>query len=153
MNAPLVSPEGLRSDGRRPSELRHMLMNVGRAKDGSSSVRHGNTRVLVRIDGPREHHKRDSKRDREEKGLQVTLVLNSTNKRDTTELEVHIARVLSSVIEQDPRNIRVAIHVLQQDGGLLHAALNASCLALMDAGVAMRDFCVSVAVSAVQGTR
>jgi exosome complex component RRP41 len=52
----LISPEGLRSDGRRPAELRTFDAKLGvfAEADGSALVSHGNTRCLCLVFGPRE---------------------------------------------------------------------------------------------------
>ena len=40
-----------------------------------------------------------------------------------------------------PRSeINIFIQVLQTDGGILHAAINSSCLAIIDAGIPMTDY-------------
>jgi len=48
--------------------------------------------------------------------------------------------------------IEVHVQVLQSDGGALPAAINAATLALIDAGVAMRDFVVGCSVAYIQRT-
>ncbi len=52
----LISPEGLRLDGRRAGELRriHCKMGVFTKADGSAFFQQGNTQVVVAIYGPRE---------------------------------------------------------------------------------------------------
>lgn len=52
----ILSPEGLRLDGRRPGELRTLNSKLGciPQADGSASLSMGNTRVIVTINGPRE---------------------------------------------------------------------------------------------------
>ena len=52
----ILSPEGLRCDGRRPHEMRKLKCEVGIAQDadGSAIVEQGYTKVLVTIYGPRE---------------------------------------------------------------------------------------------------
>jgi len=52
-----------------------------------------------------------------------------------------------------PRSeISVAVHVLASDGGMLAAGLNAGTLALIDAGIAMKDFTVAASAMYVQRT-
>ena len=48
--------------------------------------------------------------------------------------------------------IEVKVQVLQTDGGALTAAINACTLALIDAGIAMRDFVVGCSVTYIQRT-
>lgn len=52
----LVSPEGLRCDGRRPNELRQIKVKMGlfSRADGSCYYEQGNTKILVAVYGPRE---------------------------------------------------------------------------------------------------
>ncbi|KAJ2340076.1 Exosome non-catalytic core component, partial [Coemansia erecta] len=52
----LLSPEGLRIDGRRANELRRILCraSVLNTADGSAYYEQGNTKVLVAVFGPRE---------------------------------------------------------------------------------------------------
>jgi exosome complex component RRP41 len=51
-----VSPEGLRLDGRRPHEMRHMHAVVGvvPSADGSALFHMGNTKVMAVVYGPHE---------------------------------------------------------------------------------------------------
>jgi exosome complex component RRP41 len=55
-NKELISPEGLRVDGRRAPELRHIKIKMGlfARSDGSCYYEQGNTKVLVAVYGPRE---------------------------------------------------------------------------------------------------
>lgn len=52
----LVSPEGLRQDGRRPAELRRVQATLGcvSTADGSALLTMGNTRVMATVTGPHE---------------------------------------------------------------------------------------------------
>ena len=66
-------------------------------------------------------------------------------------------RVLKSVfeqvlmLEQYPRSqIDLQVFVLQADGGYRSAAFNAVSLALMDAGIAMKDFLVATTAGLLQ---
>ena len=62
------------------------------------------------------------------------------------ELETVVHDTFSSVVclELYPRSeINIVIHVLETDGSVLCTILNATSMALMDAGVAMQDMIVS----------
>jgi len=50
----ILSPEGLRTDGRRWNEMRRFSakMATTTAADGSSYVEHGNTKVICSVNGP-----------------------------------------------------------------------------------------------------
>jgi exosome complex component RRP41 len=52
----LVSPEGLRVDGRRPGELRNFNCSLGlfSQADGSAMVEIGNTKCIAAVYGPKE---------------------------------------------------------------------------------------------------
>jgi exosome complex component RRP41 len=48
------------------------------------------------------------------------------------------------MLELYPRTqIDIHLHVMEADGGVLCACINAACLALVDAGVAMKDLVVA----------
>lgn len=50
----LISDQGLRLDGRRPTELRQMRCKLGvfTQADGSAYIEQGNTKVLAAVYGP-----------------------------------------------------------------------------------------------------
>lgn len=50
----ILSPEGLRTDGRRWNEMRRFSakMATTTAADGSSYIEHGNTKVICSVNGP-----------------------------------------------------------------------------------------------------
>ena len=52
----ILSPEGLRLDGRRPHELRKIVCRMGvfRQADGSAYIEMGNTKALATVYGPHE---------------------------------------------------------------------------------------------------
>ena len=78
----------------------------------------------------------------------------SKGNRQTTELGVLLGQTFESVIllEQFPRaSIDIHVQVIQSDGGVLSVATNATTLALIDAGIPMRDFVVACAASFVEG--
>lgn len=63
--------------------------------------------------------------------------------RRTTEMQTIIAQTFDSTLftQAYPNStITITIHVLSQDGSLLAACLNASTLALIDAGIPMADY-------------
>jgi len=56
------------------------------------------------------------------------------------------------MLEQFPRAvIDIHVQVIQSDGGVLSVATDATTLALIDAGIPMKDFVVSCAASYVEG--
>ncbi len=149
----MLSLEGLRVDGRRWNELRqfHCSMSTQK-KDGSSFIRHGSTKVECVVTGPREpdQHSRSGgekasvtvevevspfsttdrrKRSRSDRRIQEVCVLLENTFADT---------ILTHLYPRSEISIR--IQVLEQDGGLLQCAINATTLALIDAGIAMSEY-------------
>eukprot|EP01028_Stygiella_incarcerata_P004275 TRINITY_DN19232_c0_g2_i1.p1 TRINITY_DN19232_c0_g2~~TRINITY_DN19232_c0_g2_i1.p1 ORF type:complete len:171 (-),score=39.95 TRINITY_DN19232_c0_g2_i1:286-798(-) len=146
-----VSPEGFRLDGRLPEECRRILCQLDQlvGTDGSAYVEQGHTHVLAVVRGPV-----DSRRT-EEKGLSrihctLSMASFSRGAGGKSGASDGRARELSSILRQAMEgvvlrhlyaesDIHVFVEVLQTDGGVLAASLNACCLALMSAGVAMAD--------------
>ncbi|MCQ4406566.1 MAG: exosome complex exonuclease Rrp41, partial [Sulfolobaceae archaeon] len=56
----LIDERGLRTDGRRPDELRPIRIELGVLKnaDGSAIFEMGNTKVIAAVYGPKEMHPR-----------------------------------------------------------------------------------------------
>eukprot|EP00771_Trimastix_marina_P000744 gnl/Trimastix_PCT/1774.p1 GENE.gnl/Trimastix_PCT/1774~~gnl/Trimastix_PCT/1774.p1 ORF type:complete len:250 (-),score=35.14 gnl/Trimastix_PCT/1774:205-954(-) len=159
---------GLRPDGRRPEELRTISCELGvyPQADGSAIFTQGQTKVLATVSGPKEAiwrsqslHDRAfitcdfcmspfSATERRRRGLK------SADRR-STEIGLLIHQTMDSVVmtELYPRSqIDISVTVLQADGGTRCAAVNAATLALIDAGVAMKDFVVGCAAGYLQDT-
>eukprot|EP01127_Copromyxa_protea_P003214 TRINITY_DN13066_c0_g1_i1.p1 TRINITY_DN13066_c0_g1~~TRINITY_DN13066_c0_g1_i1.p1 ORF type:complete len:247 (-),score=41.89 TRINITY_DN13066_c0_g1_i1:7-747(-) len=155
----LVSPEGLRIDGRRPNEVRQLMIKMGlfNRADGSCYYEQGNTKVLVAVYGPREvTHSARAKHDRAVINCEYNMAPFSTGEhkkkskgsRRQAELSLVIQQVFEAVIltELAPRSqIDIYLQVLQADGGTRCACINAACLAIIDAGIPMKDFVVACA--------
>ncbi|KAJ2782640.1 hypothetical protein H4R18_002160 [Coemansia javaensis] len=151
----LLSPEGLRVDGRRANELRRILCraSVLNTADGSAYYEQGNTKVLVAVYGPREARIRGVgvPTDRAVVNVEFNVAPFSTSERrqrskgDKRLLEVasFVRQTFEGAIQRAvyPRSqIDIYLHLLQHDGGTLEACINAATLALVDAGVAMDDY-------------
>ena len=68
------------------------------------------------------------------------------------EMELFLEGIFGTVIDRSlhPRSlIDIHLQILQLDGGLLHAAINATTLALIDAGIAMTDYVAACSVGVV----
>ncbi len=77
------------------------------------------------------------------------------NDRKSIDIGNLIAQTFESVVLvnlYEGSQIDVYIQVIQADGGVLAAAINATTLALVDAGVAMRDMVVSVSCGLLDST-
>jgi exosome complex component RRP41 len=78
----------------------------------------------------------------------------SASDRAAAEMAASIRRVFEPVVQTQlyPRSqIDVSICLLQSDGGVRSAAINATTLALIDAGVAMEDFVCACSAGSVHG--
>jgi len=157
--------EGLRVDGRRPNEIRKIQfrLNLFSRADGSAYYEQGNTKVLAAVYGPRQvSRKKQAKHDRAIINCEYSMATFSTGerkkkfKRDrrSTEISLVIRQTFESVIMTHlfPRTqIDIFMQVLQADGGTRCACINAASLALIDAGIPMKDFVVSCAAGMIDG--
>ncbi len=173
----LVSPEGLRADGRRADETRATRCAVGvaphDAADGSAALSLGNTSVVVHVHGPREpvasagSATAASATTSTNAAAELIVELaqlphaagiyrpTTRGARDAVELAACVRKVFEPVVQAQlyPRSeITIVITLLQIDGGQLAACINATTLALIDAGVAMQDFVCACSVGLAQGS-
>jgi len=160
----VLSPEGLRVDGRRPGEIRRLRCQLSAEPkaDGSAYFEQGNTKVLVTVTGPHEvSQQRKAQHDR--------AVLTCTyaalpfaagqhkpqrNDRAAQELASAVRSVFEPVVQVHlyPRTqIDVSITLLQADGGVRPACINATTLALIDAGIAMEDYVCACGAGVARG--
>jgi len=130
-----ISLDGLRVDGRRPEEVRHIACHIGtpgNAIDGNAYFEQGNTRVLATVVGPRD---RKSVTHRMEEGMELKCnYSNRQDRRSAKEIEPLLEDMFRSVIlvDQYPKSrLDISIEVIQADGSLLCAAVNAVSLALV----------------------
>jgi exosome complex component RRP41 len=165
MSKELISPEGLRLDGRRPNEIRKLNFKIGLFSnaDGSCYYEQGNTKIICAIYGPRECTiKSKSKQDRAIINCEYSMATFSTGERRkrkvdrrATEISLVIRQTFESVIMTSlfPKTqIDIFVQVLQADGGTRCACINAASLALIDAGIPMKDFVISCAGGFVSNT-
>ncbi|GLB40616.1 putative 3' exoribonuclease family, domain 1 [Lyophyllum shimeji] len=154
----ILNDGGFRSDGRRQFELRDMTIDLSQQgqADGCAVVTHGLTQVLVSVFGPREAKMRSqTMHDRANISVEVNVAAFSTGERRKRtrgdkrilELAATIKSTFEPVVQTNlyPRSqIDVYVQVLQQDGGLLQACINATTLALVNAGIPLLDFVCAV---------
>lgn len=158
----LLSDQGLRLDGRRSGELRRLRCRVGvfGQADGSAYFEQGNTKVLAAVYGP--HEIRGGNRPAESAlvNCQYSTAVFSTSERKrrprgdrkSMEMTIHLKQTFEAVIKTDlyPRSqIDIFVEVLQADGGNLCACINAATLALIDAGIPLRDYVTACTASLV----
>ena len=164
----LLALSNLRSDGRKPHEIRRMRIQMGALSTlsvgGSALVEMGLTVALATVSGPVECLRRsDELPDRAV--LQVTVqaapfsssadrrVTNPKTDRRLMEASHLVKRALEAcvLVHLYPRSrIQIVVSILADDGGRLCAAINAATLAVMDAGIPMKDFCCACAAGYAQ---
>ncbi|ETW09669.1 hypothetical protein H310_00184 [Aphanomyces invadans] len=164
-----VSVAGLRVDGRRAGEVRRVRAKFGlfQRVDGSAYVEQGQTKVMAVVYGPKEHSGRKQTEEVAQTKARVTCEVTQapfatserkvTHKADRKKLESSLAilQIFDSTISTQlyPRSqIDIFVQVLHADGGELAACINAVSLALIDAGIAMKDFVVACSAGYIQQT-
>ncbi|CAK4066966.1 unnamed protein product [Aphanomyces euteiches] len=164
-----VSVAGLRVDGRRAGEVRRVRAKFGlfQRVDGSAYVEQGQTKVMAVVYGPKEHTGRKQTEEVAQTKARVTCEVTQapfatserkvTHKADRKKLESSLAilQIFESTIATQlyPRSqIDIFVQVLHADGGELAASINAVTLALIDAGIAMKDFVVACSAGYIQQT-
>jgi exosome complex component RRP41 len=160
----LLSPEGLRIDGRKLDELRPIKIQVGplHNADGSAFVEWGQNKVMAAVYGPREVHPRHLQQNNKAviqcKYNMAAFAVDERKRpgldRRSQEISKVIGEAFESVVfaEEYPRtSIDIYIEVLQANAGTRCAGLVAASLALADAGIPMVDLLPAVAVGKVAG--
>ena len=160
----LLSPEGLRIDGRKLDELRPIAIRAGalHQADGSAFVEWGANKVMAAVYGPREVHPRHLQQNHKAViQCRYNMAAFSVDERKrpgldrrSQEISKVIAEALESVVfaEEFPRtSIDVYIEVLQANAGTRCAGVVAASVALADAGIPMADLLPAVAVGKVGG--
>jgi len=160
----LLSPEGLRIDGRKLDELRPIRIQVGALHnaDGSAFVEWGANKVMAAVYGPREVHPRHLQQNNKAViQCKYNMAAFSVDERKrpgldrrSQEISKVIGEAFESVVfaEEYPRtSIDIYIEVLQANAGTRCAGLVAASMALADAGIPMVDLLPSVAVGKIAG--
>lgn len=160
----LIMDDGRRTDGRRPDELRLTKFQVGVLKnaDGSAMVEVGATKVIAAAFGPKEMHpKHLALPDRAVLKVRYHMVPFSTDDRKNpapSRREIELSKIIretlesSVLLENFPRaEIDVYAEVLQADAGTRLASLMACSMALVDAGIPVKDIIAGVAVGKADG--
>ncbi|XP_030760050.1 exosome complex component RRP41 [Sitophilus oryzae] len=150
----LLSRVGLRLDGRRADELRRIRCKLGvfTQPDGSAYIEQGLTKVLAAVYGPHQvRSKQKAQHDTCIINTQFSMAVFSTNERKkrprgdrkSTELSMHLQQALLAVIKTELypwSQIDVYVEVLHGDGGIYPACVNAATLAIIDAGIPIKEY-------------
>jgi len=158
---------GLRIDGRRPLELRQIRVRLGVFKqaDGSAYLEQGHTKILATVYGP--HQPRGaaarSTASKSTKGIincqYSTAVFSFTagerkkrprGDRKSQDRCVQLRHAMEAILNLDqfPRSqIDIFIEILQVDGSDYCASVNAATLALIDAGIPIKDYAIGCTIT------
>ena len=160
----LIDEQGLRTDGRKPDEIRKTIMKVGVLKnaDGSSYLEQGRNKILVAVYGPEElHPKHLALPDKALLQCRYHMLTFSTDERRSpapSRRDIELSKVIKSALEPaillekfPMTTIRVLVEVIQSDGGTRCAGITAASIALANAGIPMRDLVVACAAGKVDG--
>ncbi|NLK32464.1 MAG: exosome complex exonuclease Rrp41, partial [Methanosarcina flavescens] len=160
----LITDDGLRLDGRRADEIRPMKIEIGvlSRADGSCYLEWGKNKILVGVFGPREAHPRRSQRS-DTAVIRYRYNMASFSVEDRarpgpSRRSIEISKVSREAFEPVimtelfPKTaIDIFVEVLQADAGTRTAAINASSIALADAGIPMKGLITSCAFGKVDG--
>lgn len=158
-NLEILSNLGIRSDGRKADEVRQVNCKLGvfDQADGSAYFEIGNTRVLAAVYGPHEISESNRSKcanDRAVINCQYSMATFSTSERKSRprgdyrslEINAYLSEIFETTIitELYPHSqIDIYLEVLQSDGGNYSACVNAATLALVHAGIPIKDIVCS----------
>ncbi|MBN2218981.1 MAG: exosome complex exonuclease Rrp41 [Kosmotogaceae bacterium] len=153
-----------RVDGRKNDELRPLTIETGIIPnaDGSAYIEMGRNKIVAGVYGPREMHpKRLSKPNKGVLRVRYHMAPFSVDPRRSpapsrrdTEISMVMADALEPALflERYPRSvIDVYVEIIQADGGTRCASINAAAVALVDAGIPMKDLVASCAAGKIEG--
>jgi exosome complex component RRP41 len=157
-----MNENGIRCDGRRIDQIRNVSIKVGILKnaDGSAYIEFGKNKILAGVFGPRDVHPKHMA-DQDSGILRCRYHMSpfSVTERKNpapSRREIEISKVIKEalqpavILKDFPRTVvDVFIEVLQADGGSRCAALDAASVALVDAGIPMRDIVCACAAGKV----
>jgi exosome complex component RRP41 len=157
--------DGKRTDGRDMEDLRNLRIEVGviPEADGSAFVEWGGNKIVCGVYGPREciprhganpYHALIKCRYMMSPFASLEEHSRSGPSRRSTELSKVIREVFENLIIADKypnTQIDIYIDVLQADGGTRTASVTAAAVALVNAGIPMRDMVSAVAVGKAGG--
>jgi len=159
-----LDEKGIRTDGRKPNELRPLKIQVGLLKnaDGSAYIELGRNKIIVAVYGPREAHPRHVViPDRAIVRCRYHMAPFSVDERKSpgfSRREIELSKVIREAlepaifIEEFPRTaIDIFIEVLEADGGTRTASITAASVALADAGIPLKDLVAATAIGKING--
>ena len=156
--------KGKRLDGRKPDELRKIKIEVGvlHRAEGSCYLEWGGNKVVCAVYGPREaipRHTQDPLKAIVNARYNMAAFSVDDRKRPGPDRRSReISKVISEALEniillgRFPRAaIDVNIEILEAEAGTRCAGLTAAAVALIDAGIPMKDIPVACAAGKIDG--
>jgi len=156
--------DGKRLDGRKTDELRKIKIEMGvlHRAEGSCYLEWGDNKVIAAVYGPREAVPRHTQNPlRAIVNARYNMAAFSVDERKrpgpdrrSREISKVISEALENIIlvEKYPRaSIDVNIEVLDAEAGTRCAGLTAAAVALVDAGIPMKDIPVACAAGKIEG--
>ena len=153
-----------RVDGRKADELRPVTIETGVIPnaDGSAYIEMGRNKIIAGVYGPREMHpKRLSKPNKGVLRVRYHMSPFSVDPRRSpapSRRDTEIGMVMTDALEpalfleRYPRSvIDVFVEIIQADGGTRCASINAAAVALVDAGIPMKDLVAACAAGKMDG--
>ena len=153
-----------RVDGRKVDELRPIKIETGVIPnaDGSAYIEMGRNKIIAGVYGPREMHpKRLSKPNMGVLRVRYHMAPFSVDPRRSpapSRRDTEIGMVMTDALEpalfleRYPRSvIDVFVEIIQADGGTRCASVNAAAVALVDAGIPMKDLVAACAAGKMDG--
>jgi len=153
-----------RFDGRTAKQIRPTTIESGVLPnaDGSAYIEMGRNKIIVGVFGPREMHPRRFAKPNEAtlrcryhmSPFSVDPRRSPAPSRRDTEIGMVMSWALQPAVflEKYPRSvIDVYCEVLEADGGTRTACINAATVALVDAGIPMKDLVSSCAAGVMDG--
>lgn len=152
-----------RADGRAFDELRTLKIESGVLPnaDGSAYIEMGRNKILCGVFGPREMHPKHNARPNEAvlrcRYHMAPFSVDPRRSPAPSRRDQEISMVMRSALEpavfleRYPRaSIDVYVEVLEADGGTRCASINAAAVALVDAGIPMRDLVAACAAGKIE---
>ncbi len=161
----LIMKDGTRTSGRTLTDIRDLKITCGVLKqaNGSALIEWGNNRIIAAVYGPKEvfpKHMTDPYKAVVNARYVMTpfCSLEEHGRAGPNRRSIEISKVAKHVFEntiltnQFPKTqIDIHMEVLQSDGGTRIAAITAASVALVDAGIPVKDLVCGVAVGKIDG--
>ncbi|HII39402.1 TPA: exosome complex exonuclease Rrp41 [Candidatus Micrarchaeota archaeon] len=166
-NKPQLIVDGKRVSGRGFSDLRNLKITAGVLKkaNGSAMIEWGKNRILAAVYGPREvfpKHMTDPRKAliNARYVMAPFSSMEEHGRSGPNRRSIEISKVAKHVFENNvlvhmfPKTmININMDVLQSDGGTRVAAVTAASVALVDAGIPVRDLVQGVSIGKIEGTQ